>query len=59
MNKANTRITPDQIATAISLLLNNLVLLFDYIRGFKSSIQHGLYETFRSSLSAIQTLIMD
>jgi hypothetical protein len=32
---------------------------FDYVRGFEDDSRHSLYETFRSSLSAIQTLIID
>ncbi len=36
-----------------------LDLPFDCVRGFEGDSQHSLYETFRSSLSAIQTLMMD
>ncbi len=36
-----------------------LFLPFDYVRGFEYDSYHSLYEAFRSSLSAIQTLIMD
>ncbi len=34
-------------------------LSFEYVRGFEGYRHHGFYETFRSSLSAIQTLIID
>ncbi len=37
----------------------DLFLTFGCVQGFESGNQHSLYETFRSSLSAIQTLIMD
>lgn len=38
---------------------SRLYLLLEYVRGFKGDSHHKLYETFRSSLSAIHTLIMD
>ena len=36
-----------------------LFLSFDFVRGLKGDRRHSFYEIFRSSLSAIQTLIMD
>lgn len=38
---------------------SRLYLLFEYVPRFEGDGHHRLYETFRSSLSAIQTLIMD
>lgn len=46
-------------------LLTNLAdglrldVLFEYVRGLEGDSRHSPYKTFRSSLSAIQTLIMD
>lgn len=38
---------------------SRLYLLFEYVRCLEGDGHQSLYETFRSSLSAIQTLIMD